>query len=174
MDKEGFYSDRLTKAQLNNLKCHKYSATGSTLIDPFIQPFWRSVASKLPSNLAPNMITLIGLLFNVAGFTAIAMYAGGGATDEAPSWAYYFCAFCLFIYQTLDAVDGKQARRLNLSGPLGELFDHGMDSISTFLVSTSVAMTLLCGEEPLLLLSTVVVAMILFYTTHWARKFTSF
>ena len=39
--------------------------------------------------------------------------------------------------QTLDAVDGKQARRLNLSGPLGELFDHGMDSISTFLVSTS-------------------------------------
>lgn len=75
----------MTKAQLNNLKCHKYSATGSTLIDPFIQPFWRSVASKLPSNLAPNMITLIGLLFNVAGFTAIAMYAGGGATDEAPS-----------------------------------------------------------------------------------------
>ena len=61
----------------------------------------------------------------------------------------------------------------------------------------TVAMTLLCGEEPLLLLrrgseiliswpislskmmsqtfkSTVVVAMILFYTTHWARKFTSF
>ena len=31
------------------------------------------------------MITLIGLLFNVAGFTAIAMYAGGSATDEAPS-----------------------------------------------------------------------------------------
>ena len=76
--------------------------------------------------------------------------------------------------QTLDAVDGKQARQLNLSGPLGELFDHGMDSISTFLVSTSgtliilirsillsldcwkdqktVAMTSLCGEEPLLLL----------------------
>ena len=55
------------------------------MIDPFIQPFWRSVASKLPSNLAPNMITLIGLLFNVAGFLAIAMYAGGDATKEAPS-----------------------------------------------------------------------------------------
>lgn len=25
-----------------------------------------------------------------------------------------------------DGIDGKQARRINLSGPLGELFDHGL------------------------------------------------
>lgn len=31
----------------------------------------------------------------------------------------------LFIYQSLDAIDGKQARRTQQSGPLGELFDHG-------------------------------------------------
>lgn len=31
----------------------------------------------------------------------------------------------LFIYQSLDAIDGKQARRTQTSGPLGELFDHG-------------------------------------------------
>jgi phosphatidylglycerophosphate synthase len=31
----------------------------------------------------------------------------------------------LFIYQSLDAIDGKQARRTGQSGPLGELFDHG-------------------------------------------------
>lgn len=28
----------------------------------------------------------------------------------------------------LDGVDGKQARRTNSSTPLGELFDHGLDS----------------------------------------------
>ena len=29
--------------------------------------------------------------------------------------------FSLFV----DGIDGKQARRIGLSGPLGELFDHG-------------------------------------------------
>jgi ethanolaminephosphotransferase len=29
------------------------------------------------------------------------------------------------MYQSLDAIDGKQARRTQTSGPLGELFDHG-------------------------------------------------
>lgn len=37
----------------------------------------------------------------------------------------------MFIYQSLDAIDGKQARRTGTSTPLGELFDHGCDSIST-------------------------------------------
>lgn len=36
----------------------------------------------------------------------------------------------MFIYQSLDAIDGKQARRTNSQSPLGELFDHGCDSVS--------------------------------------------
>jgi phosphatidylglycerophosphate synthase len=31
----------------------------------------------------------------------------------------------LFAYQSLDAIDGKQARRTGMAGPLGEMFDHG-------------------------------------------------
>ena len=45
----------------------------------------------------------------------------------------------LFIYQSLDAIDGKQARRTNSSTPLGELFDHGCDSLSTGECVTSVS-----------------------------------
>lgn len=41
--------------------------------------------------------------------------------SQANTWA----AIALFLYQTLDAVDGKQARRTNSSSPLGQLFDHG-------------------------------------------------
>ena len=43
---------------------------------------------------------------------------------------YLFTALGLFIYQSLDAIDGKQARRTNSASPLGELFDHGCDSVS--------------------------------------------
>lgn len=33
-----------------------------------------------------------------------------------------------------DGIDGKQARRIGLSGPLGELFDHGLDSYTAALI----------------------------------------
>jgi ethanolaminephosphotransferase len=36
----------------------------------------------------------------------------------------------LWLYSTCDNVDGKQARRTHSSSPLGELFDHGVDSLS--------------------------------------------
>lgn len=32
----------------------------------------------------------------------------------------------IYFRVILDGIDGKQARRLGLSGPLGELFDHGL------------------------------------------------
>lgn len=50
---------------------------------------------------------------------------------QAPSWAFIMSALGLFFYQSLDAIDGKQARRTNSSSPLGELFDHGCDAVST-------------------------------------------
>lgn len=37
-------------------------------------------------------------------------------------------AIGLFAYQSFDAVDGKQARRTGMAGPLGEMFDHGKSS----------------------------------------------
>lgn len=33
-----------------------------------------------------------------------------------------------------DGIDGKQARRTGTSGPLGELFDHGLDSYTAGLI----------------------------------------
>lgn len=42
-----------------------------------------------------------------------------------------------FFLCHLDGVDGKQARRTNSSTPLGELFDHGLDSWAcVFFVAT--------------------------------------
>jgi ethanolaminephosphotransferase len=43
----------------------------------------------------------------------------------------FLAAICLFLYSTLDNMDGKQARKIGASSPLGLLFDHGCDSINT-------------------------------------------
>ena len=48
---------------------------------------------------------------------------------------YYSFAFGLFMYQSFDNVDGKQARRTGTSSGLGELFDHGIDSLNCTLAS---------------------------------------
>ncbi|KAF2572444.1 hypothetical protein F2Q70_00000678 [Brassica cretica] len=57
-----------------------------------------------------------------------------------PRWVHFAHGSLLFLYQTFDAVDGKQARRTNSSSPLGELFDHGS-------ISGSVSDLLLRGES---------------------------
>jgi ethanolaminephosphotransferase len=80
------------------------------------------------------MVTLLGffcILFNV-GLLCVMMPDLEG---PAPSWVYYSFAFGLFMYQTFDNVDGKQARRTGTSSGLGELFDHGIDSLNCTLAS---------------------------------------
>ncbi len=42
---------------------------------------------------------------------------------------------CLFAYQTLDGIDGMQARRTGTGSPLGQLFDHGVDAMVTGFVA---------------------------------------
>ena len=34
--------------------------------------------------------------------------------DAGPRWLHLFCAVCMFAYQTLDNMDGKQARKIEL------------------------------------------------------------
>lgn len=48
-------------------------------------------------------------------------------------WVWLIVAFNHFWAHTLDGLDGKHARRTNTSSPLGELFDHGLDSWVTTL-----------------------------------------
>ncbi|CAG0925397.1 unnamed protein product, partial [Notodromas monacha] len=53
-----------------------------------------------------------------------------------PKWIWLIVAINVFLAHTLDGIDGKQARRTKTSGPLGELFDHGLDSWTTVFIPT--------------------------------------
>ncbi|KFP11491.1 Cholinephosphotransferase 1, partial [Egretta garzetta] len=86
---------------------------------------------------------------------------------QAPFWAYILGALGLFIYQSLDAIDGKQARRTNSSSPLGELFDHGCDSISTVFVVLGSCIAVRLGTNPDWLFFCCFVGLFMFYSAHW-------
>lgn len=49
---------------------------------------------------------------------------------QLDSWVYMSWGIGLFLYQSMDAIDGKQARRTGMAGPLGEMFDHGCGGYS--------------------------------------------
>ena len=60
---------------------------------------------------------------------------------QPPSLVLMLNCVSLFVYQALDAIDGKQARRVCEATPLGELIDHGCDSVSLGETSVSVVVS---------------------------------
>ncbi|XP_069675289.1 cholinephosphotransferase 1 isoform X3 [Periplaneta americana] len=162
-----FYKDKLlSPAQLKRLSDHKYSCSSISLLDPLLQPWWNWLVSKTPVWLAPNLITILGLAVNILT-TLILVWYSPDAKAEAPRWACFLCALGLFVYQSLDAIDGKQARRTGTSNPLGELFDHGCDSISTVFVALSACIAVQLGFYPSWMFFQCFCAMTLFYCAHW-------
>ncbi|KAL8426401.1 hypothetical protein Efla_006233 [Eimeria flavescens] len=91
--------------------------------------------------------------------------------EAPPSWVYLANLVLLFLYQTLDAVDGKQARRTNTSTPLGQLFDHGCDSFSTVFAALSVLGTLRVGLSVASFMLIAILQMQLFIYTWWELHF---
>ena len=73
----------------------------------------------------------------------------------------------VFIYQSLDGIDGKQARRTGTATPLGELFDHGCDAISTFIVALAGASAVGLNEYPYLMITFVLLIEFVNYVYHW-------
>uniref|UniRef100_A0A1Q3FTS1 diacylglycerol cholinephosphotransferase n=1 Tax=Culex tarsalis TaxID=7177 RepID=A0A1Q3FTS1_CULTA len=162
-----FYKNKLLQAgQLKKLGEHKYSCTSVSLLDPILQPWWCWLVARVPLWLAPNLITIVGLAVNILT-TLILIYYSPNGRSEPPRWASALCALGLFVYQSLDAIDGKQARRTNSSTPLGELFDHGCDSISTVFVALSACISVQLGFYPRWMFFQCFCAMTLFYCAHW-------
>ena len=169
----------LSLQQLKGMEQHKYASEGNTLLDPLMQKFWNFVVTLVPLWVAPNLITIFGLVLNVIGGALVFIYLPSASTvdydDDTPQFVkslFLLNAITLFLYQTLDAIDGKQARRTNTSSPLGELFDHGMDSISTSMVGVSMLIAVYGGKEPDLLLLFTILVSSAFYLAHWSTYIT--
>ncbi|KAH8245876.1 hypothetical protein KR038_009935 [Drosophila bunnanda] len=156
----------LSAQQLRKLSEHKYSCFSASLLDPLLQPWWNWLVAQTPLWLAPNLITIVGLILNVVTTLILICYSPNGV-EAPPRWTCFLCALGLFIYQSLDSIDGKQARRTNTSSPLGELFDHGCDSISTVFVALSACVSCQLGHYPNWLFFQCFCAIALFYCAHW-------
>ncbi|XP_067623913.1 ethanolaminephosphotransferase 1 isoform X2 [Eurosta solidaginis] len=130
----------LTDTHLKGFERYKYSCIDTGYISVYVMhPFWNWCVQFLPKWLAPNLITFIGFLLTVVNFILIAYYdwdfqGANMAEHTVPRWVWSMAAINILLYYNLDGMDGKQARRTGTSSPLGELFDHGLDSYSAVLI----------------------------------------
>ena len=74
-------SSVLSGMQLKKLGEHKYSCTSNSLFEPYLQPWWTFVVNCLPLWLAPNLITITGLVINIVTSLVLVYYNPDGTQE---------------------------------------------------------------------------------------------
>jgi len=162
---------------LENLKKYTYKGVDKSLLSRYVlQPFWTWFVTLWPLSVAPNTITLIGLSIVFFNFVTLLYYDPMYLTEKngvegPPHWVYYTWGLGLFAYQSLDAIDGKQARRTGMAGPLGEMFDHGCDALNTTLEVILASRALGLGRS-WWTVSSQIATLANFYLTTWEEYHT--
>lgn len=115
----------LSREEKDRLSKWKYSVVDNSITTQIFTPWWRYIVKLVPETVAPNILSLAGLLCILYFFNLAIRYS-----DTHASLISLVGAVLVFIYTTLDAIDGMHARRTGNSSPLGELFDHTCDNLS--------------------------------------------
>ncbi|KAL8732639.1 MAG: hypothetical protein Q9166_002614 [cf. Caloplaca sp. 2 TL-2023] len=150
---------------LVHLKSYKYSSVDKSLISKYIlKHYWNGFVKLLPLWLAPNMVTLLGFFFILADVILLEIFMPD-LVGPASSWLYYSFAFGVWMYSTMDNVDGKQARRTGQSSGLGELFDHGIDSLNCTLASLCETAAMGLGSSPKGVFTALIPCLPMFFST---------
>lgn len=158
-------------SKLANLKAYKYQSEDRSLVSKYVlKPFWAKFVNIFPLWMAPNVVTLTGFGFIILNVLTV-LYYDPTLTEETPRWTYFSYALGLFLYQTFDACDGTHARRTGQSGPLGELFDHCIDSLNTTLSMLVFCSVVNVGYGYLALLSQFCL-LCNFYLSTWEEYYT--
>ena len=129
----------LTETEKLNLLTYDKDEGRESITQKLLTPFWDYVAKLVPRSVAPNVLSLAGLLCQVQAFYIAYMH--GSSEDKmlrrvVPLFA---CALTV-ISQTLGAIDAKHAQNTRNASPVTELFQY----TSQLLGASFVVLTLAC------------------------------
>ncbi|MHB8603932.1 MAG: CDP-alcohol phosphatidyltransferase family protein [Thermoplasmatota archaeon] len=100
--------------------------------DPFFDPMTRAMRRL---GLTPNGLTLLSLVFAVAGAVVVLL-----TPRASPSMLILFGAFAA-IAAILDGLDGRLARLTNASSRRGDYLDHVVDRYSDLVLVVGIALS---------------------------------
>lgn len=99
---------RLAREQIQALRDYKYKGGDTSYIYKYaLSPLAQFCVDLIPTWVAPNTITLVGLFFPLISMM-LHLYVNPTLTADGPRWLFLLNSINLFIYQTLDNMDGKQ------------------------------------------------------------------
>ena len=150
----------LTREEKYNLSKWSYACVDNSITTQLFTPWWNWCVKFVPETVAPNILSLSGMIFILYFFHLAYNFA-----DEKNSLVSFAGIILMFGYRTLDAIDGKHARNTGNGSPLGELFDHSCDNFSV--PFCAVAFTLCVGISDLTVVWYMVqTAQLLFLLSH--------
>jgi len=157
----------LTPAGARNLHTYRYQGGDFSLLYQYVlSPVAETCSLMLPDWISANLITYMGHLCLVFGYVMCWVHCGMSLNCSPPIWMLWLTLGLYFTWILLDNTDGKQARRLGISSPLGLLFDHQVDALSVFSTATFVGIISGFGDSPYTL-GGWFVAMVPFYFSTW-------
>ena len=138
----------LPQETLENMKRFKYSYTDeSILYNKVMSPCLNKVVNYFPRWLAPNLITLFSLCCNILAATISYNDGGFDFSFKLRRSTCFVIGIFQLLYQLLDNLDGKQARRTGNSTPFGMLMDHGCDVFTNIFTAFNLSKLLLVGNN---------------------------
>lgn len=167
-----------------NIPKYQYNGVDRSLIYKYIlSPLAGVLVERFtPPSLAPNTITLFGLSLMFMSYLNVYYHCPtidhcsiDEKEPEVPGYIFLINGMAILIYQTLDNMDGKQARKTGSSSPLGLLFDHGCDAINPIFGSITWICAFGLESSPLHYVHIYIMVfmpMLLFYVATWEEYYT--
>ncbi|XP_039610419.1 ethanolaminephosphotransferase 1-like isoform X1 [Polypterus senegalus] len=169
----------VTRQQLAGFDQYKYNAVDTNPLSVYVmQNLWNRIVKAVPLWIAPNLLTFTGFLLILLNYFLLAYYdwnytSSSLGSRHAPKWVWGLTGLTTFSAYALDSVDGKHARRTHSSSPLGELFDHGLDSWATSLFTLSFFSVFGLSAErevtPFTLYYILCIILFTFMLSHWEK-----
>eukprot|EP01013_Petalomonas_cantuscygni_P025572 TRINITY_DN4757_c0_g1_i1.p1 TRINITY_DN4757_c0_g1~~TRINITY_DN4757_c0_g1_i1.p1 ORF type:complete len:421 (-),score=87.85 TRINITY_DN4757_c0_g1_i1:80-1342(-) len=166
-----FQTNQLSPVELATIRTYRYHGSDASLVKKYVLDRVYDVVTPLyPMWLAPNVITVTGGLCMLLATLLLVVPCPTLDCTDLPRLNLFLAGVLVFTYQTLDNTDGRQARRTKSSSPLGDLIDHGVDSLCLTLGAVQFVATLALGRG-FLLLTAVAVAQTTFFCATWEQYF---
>ncbi|KAG5842188.1 ethanolaminephosphotransferase 1-like isoform X1 [Anguilla anguilla] len=174
-----FNYNYVTSQQLAGFDKYKYNAVDTNPLSVYVmQHLWNRIVKVVPLWIAPNLLTFTGFLLILKNYLLLSFYdwnytASDPDSQHVPGWVWSVSGLTTFSAYALDSIDGKQARRTMSSSPLGELFDHGLDSWASSLFSLSLfsvfGVRAESGVSAYTLYYVLCVILLTFIISHWEK-----
>ena len=147
---EHFIVNFLREGIVENIKNFKYVGSNESIVyNNLVSPFLNKLLDLglVPEWVAPNLLTVLSLIFNLIGFLFVIIEAGNDFSCKISCMTTLVITITHYLYIIFDNLDGKQARKTKTSSSFGMLLDHGCDVFTNMCVLLNVSHLCRLGNE---------------------------